>query len=99
MKMRDLKLVTIKRGFRRKISSFLLTDKDSPLNIEKIKEMRLKTQGRIYIPENFSIIENPQASYETLMRIVSALLIERYDTIILDYNDCHNVELGSKRSL
>ena len=96
IKMRDLKLTTIKRGFRRKISSFLLTDKYSPLNIEKIKELRLKTQGRIYIPENFSIIENPKASYETLMRIVSALLIERYDTIILDYNDCHNVELGTQ---
>ena len=96
VKLKKLKLETVKHALRKKISSYLLTDPDSPLNIDQIYEMKFNSQGRIIIPANFSVTENPKQSYETLQRLVSSLLLEEYDTLILDYNGCHNVELGTQ---
>lgn len=96
VKMRNLKMDVIKHAFRKKISSFLLNDKESPLNIERIKELKYNSQGRVMIPANFSVIENPKESYETLQKIISSLLIEKYENLILDYKNCHHVELGTQ---
>lgn len=96
VKMQELKIAVVKQALKKRISSYLLTDPDSPLNIDKIYASHYKSHGRIKIPANFSVTENPEESYETLQRIVSSLLIERYDSLILDYNECHNVELGTQ---
>lgn len=96
VEMRNLKMDVIKHAFRKKISSFLLSDKESLLNIERIKELKYKSQGRVQIPANFSVVDNPKESYETLQRIISALLIEKYENLILDYKNCHYVELGTQ---
>lgn len=96
VKMQELKIAVVKQALKKRISSYLLTDPDSPLNIDKIYASHYNSHGRIKIPANFSVTENPEESYETLQRIVSSLLIERYDSLILDYNECHNVELGTQ---
>lgn len=95
-KLQELKIDVIKQALKKKISRFLLTDQDSPLNIEKIRNSKYKSNGRIEMPDNFSVTENPKESYETLQKIISALLLERYDTLVLDYKGCHNVELGTQ---
>lgn len=95
-KMHDLKISVIKRALKKRISSYLLTDINSPLNIDKINALHYNSNGRIKMPENFSVTENPKESYETLQKIISSLLLEKYSTLILDYNDCHNVELGTQ---
>lgn len=96
VKMRNLKMDVVKHALRKKILGFLLTDKESPLNIDKIKIKKFNSNGRITIPANFSVTETPKESYETLQKIISALLIEKYENLILDYKNCHNVELGTQ---
>ena len=96
VKMQELKISVIKQALKKRISRFLLTDLDSPLNIDKINALHYNSHGRIKIPANFSVTENPKESYETLQKIISSLLLEQYDTLIFDYNDCHNVELGTQ---
>ena len=95
-KLQEIKIDVIKQALKKKISRFLLTDQESPLNIERIKDSKYESNGRIEMPGNFSVTENPQESYETLQKIISALLLERYDTLVLDYKGCHNVELGTQ---
>ncbi len=91
-----LKISVIKHALRKRISSFLLGDTDSPLNIDLIADFKFNSNGRVMIPANFSVTENPKESYETLQRIISSLFLEKYDTLILDYENCHNVELGTQ---
>ncbi len=95
-KLQELKISVIKQALKKKISRFLLTDEDSPLNIDSIKSSNYKSFGRIEMPYNFSVTENPKESYETLRKIISSLLLERYDSLVLDYKNCHNVELGTQ---
>lgn len=94
--LRELKISVIKKALKKKISSFLLTDPDSPLNIDKIKSANYNSHGRIEMPKNFSVTENPKESYETLQKIISALLLEQYESLVLDYQKCKNVELGTQ---
>lgn len=94
--MKELKINVIKQALNKRISSFLLSDLDSPLNIDLIAGRMYSSQGRIRIPANFSVTDNPKESYETLQRIISSLFLEKYDTLIFDYNECHNVELGTQ---
>lgn len=95
-KLRDLKAKVIRQALKRRISYYLLNDPESPLNIDKIRNRHYNTGGRVKIPINFSVTENPSESYETLQRIISSLLLEKHDSLVLDYNDCHNVELGTQ---
>ena len=95
-KLKALKISVIRQALNRRISSYLLSDPDSPLNIDLIADRKYNSQGRINIPANFSVTDNPKDSYETLQRIISSLFLEKYDTLILDYNECHNVELGTQ---
>jgi len=95
-KLQELKINVIKQALTKRISRFLLTDPDSPLNIDRVKSANYNSHGRIEMPENFSVTENPKESYATLQRIISALMLEHYDCLVLDYNSCHNVELGTQ---
>lgn len=95
-RLQELKISVINQALKKKISSFLLSDPDSPLNLNRIRQLNYNSHGRVFIPSNFSVTENPKESYETLQKIVSALLLEKYDSLILDYKDCHNVELGTQ---
>jgi hypothetical protein len=75
---------------------FLLKTKESPFFLEELKLKKYHSNGEILIPEIFSIIENPKESYQTLKKIVSALFVENNKDLILDYQNCIKVELGSQ---
>ena len=96
LSLQEWKLSLIRSGFRNKISSFLLFDRLSPLNIEAIIKKGIRTQGRIEIPTDFSVTANPKESYETLQRMVASLFLEHHHSFVLDYKKCHNVELATQ---
>ncbi|MGD2034988.1 MAG: hypothetical protein PVF73_08025 [Bacteroidales bacterium] len=75
---------------------YLVKTKESPFNLESIKKERFISKGVIEIPKVFSIIEEPGDSYIALRKIISALLIENNKTVILNYQNCEKVELGSQ---
>ncbi len=76
--------------------NYLLMTEKSPLFLEKIKKENYRTEGIIEIPKMFSIIEAPVESYLSLKKIISALLLEGNQEVILDYKNCEKVGLGTQ---
>lgn len=76
--------------------NYLIANIKSPFYLKAISKEKLTANGRIEIPEDFSILDNPNESYYTLKKIVSALLIESASTLILDYKKCLKVELSTQ---
>jgi hypothetical protein len=76
---------------------YILHNDLSPFYYKKIKEEKYKYKDNILVPEEFSIIENSQESFDTLKQIVSALIIEDYyDIIRLDYSKCAKIGLDAQ---
>lgn len=73
-----------------------LTDKqDCPFSLNDIRKKVASTNGYIEMPSDFSIIDNPEESYDTLRKIIRALLIDDIKELILDYKSCKNIELST----
>ena len=66
------------------------------LNLESIKKEKYHSKGTILLPENFTINNNHSESYETLRKLISALLIERTKKVTLDYSECINIGLNTQ---
>lgn len=75
---------------------YLITVSNSPLNFEQIKKENFFSNGIILVPEEFSILDNPNKSYLVLKQLISALLIENNDSVLLDYRNCKKVELSTQ---
>lgn len=75
---------------------YITTKDKSPFNLESIKKAHYKSNGRISIPERFSIIDNPKDSINVFREMISALLIENNDKVIFDYSKCRDIELGTQ---
>lgn len=75
---------------------YILYCKDSPFYIGSIKQSRYNTNGNIEIPTHFSILETPKESYDTLRRIISALIIEDNELVTLNYSKCKEVSLSTQ---
>lgn len=76
--------------------AFLINCIDSPFYIESIKREKYQSNGIVQVPEIFSIIEAPLEAYKTFRKLISALLVENTKSVILDYQECIKVELGSQ---
>lgn len=75
---------------------YLISDSDSVFYLKKIRKENYSSNGYILMPEEFSILDNPQLSYLTLKKLISALLIENSEKVTLDYINCKKVELSSQ---
>ena len=78
---------------------YLIETESSPFYSNEIKKEKYITQGTVLIPQNFSIIDNPQDSYHALKRIVHGLLYENTKYLVLDYQQCNNTELETQALL
>lgn len=78
---------------------YILKCEHSPFLLSKIKKGGYITNGTILIPDDFSILNNAKASYETLCKIIFALLIEDNKTVTLDYSRCTHVSLSTQMLL
>lgn len=93
---KEKRLLILKNFRYNKMLHFLLSDPNSPLNIDDIYNSKYKNDGHLIMPNNFSIIDNAQESYLLLRNVVSILFLENCEGIVLDYSRCHNVELGTQ---
>ena len=75
---------------------YLLSTNSSPFCYDKLKHKDYRSRGYIVIPQNFSIIDNPEESFYTIQKLVYALFIEDNSFIKLDYQYTNNVELSSQ---
>ena len=49
-----------------------------------------------FVPEVFSLIDNPKESYAFLRKIVLALLCEKFNRLIIDYRHCRDLSIGAQ---
>jgi hypothetical protein len=75
---------------------YITKTEDSPFNLKSIRREKYKTNGTICIPENFSVLDNPDESYPALRQLIAALLLEQNDKVVLDYEKCTNIELSTQ---
>lgn len=77
---------------------YMITSPYSPFNIKDIRsDIDSKSDnGIVYIPEVFSIIDNPGPSFKALRQIISALLDEPIERVYFDYNGCTKIDVGTQ---
>ena len=75
---------------------YLTSKKESPFYLNQIKKENYRYNGEILMPIDFSILDNPQESYTILKRIISALLVETTNEVILNYKNCKHADLSSQ---
>lgn len=77
---------------------YIITSPHSPFNIKDIrKDLDSKSDnGIIYIPNYFSIIDNPVPSFKALRQIISALLYEPVERVYFDYKGCSKIDIGTQ---
>lgn len=52
--------------------------------------------GKFFVPEDFSLIENPEESYRFIRLIFGTLLFQTSDKLFIDYAKCKNADLGAQ---
>lgn len=77
---------------------YITTQSNSPFNLETIRKSKknLLSNGVVQIPEYFSILNNTEKSVEVFQKMLSTLFIETPYTVIFDYKDCKNIDLGTQ---
>jgi hypothetical protein len=75
---------------------YITETEDSPFNLKSIRKEKYKTNGTVCIPENFSVLDNPDESYPALRQLIAALLLEQNDKVVLNYEKCKNIELSTQ---
>jgi len=78
---------------------YITETKDSPFNLKDMRKEKYDSKGTITIPEKFSILDNPNESYTTLRKLISALFLEDSNVVTLDYQNCKNTELSTQTLL
>ncbi len=81
------------------ILGYIIRNEKSPLNIKDVAKHKYATNGYVEMPANFSVLENPEVSFETFRKILSALLVEDVPWLTIDYNVCSHVDISTQALL
>ena len=90
---------SIENTFRKwspKNINFLFSCNNSDFNLEKLKKIIPDNDGVFIVPENFSIIDNPNYSFLFIRQLSASLIFQKYENIKLDYRECKKIELGTQ---
>ncbi len=74
----------------------LITSEKSPFNQDRLKNEGFHNRCLIHIPKHFSILSNPESSYDVLKQIVEAITFQNCDKLILDYQNCKCCDLATQ---
>lgn len=76
--------------------SYILGCKNSDFHFDKIVKDVPNNGGIFKVPKQFSIVDFPNESYRFIQNILGALVLQKYQTIIIDYAECERVDLGAQ---
>ncbi|WP_316826042.1 hypothetical protein [Pedobacter miscanthi] len=84
------------QAFLPKNIKYLLFDcYDSSIHLNKLSSAVLNS-GRFYVPVEFSLIDTPEESYQFINDLVSALVLQKAERIIIDYSKCKRVTMDAQ---
>ncbi len=75
---------------------FLIFDSNSEFNLENLKRVRLSGNGVFLVPSKFSVLENPLESYKFLIEVLSSLIFQKFNRVIIDYSVCFDLDLSTQ---
>ena len=74
----------------------LITTEKSPFYQDKLKRDNYRPILVIQIPKEFSILSNPDSSYNVLKQIVEAITFQNCGKLLLDYQNCKYCDLATQ---
>ena len=74
----------------------LITTEKSPFYQDKLESEGRQKRNVIHIPENFSILSNPEPSYKVLKQLVEAIAYQNCEELCFDYQNCSNCDLATQ---
>lgn len=74
----------------------LVTIDKSPFYEEKLVNESTQRRNVLQIPQNFSILSNPESSYKVLKKVVEAIVFQNCDELCLDYQNCTSCDLATQ---
>lgn len=75
---------------------YLLECENSELNKALINQEDIYSSNIVEVPNNFSLIKNPEESYSAIRRIVALALYASYSEIVIDYAKCSSFTLEAQ---
>lgn len=78
--------------------SYLVECKKSDffIDFEKVKVKSRQNEVIFNVPKVFSLIDNPEESYEFIKKVTFSLLCEKFEILSLNYQDCKQLDIGSQ---
>jgi hypothetical protein len=92
----DYSYYNILETFLPKNLKYLLWCENSHLFIENLFFKQINTNGIFFVPVRFSLIDNPEISYDFIRIVTSALIFQQNSTIVIDYTYCNYVSLDAQ---
>lgn len=77
----------------------LLFSSDSPFNLKSVKNdpASHSVDGVVYMPETFSLCDNPDATVLALRQVISVLFVEQnHAQALFDYSNCHHIGIEAQ---
>lgn len=62
-------------------------------SLDRLSQLFKHVNGKVNIPRNFSIIDNPNESYEVIQNVISIFLSQKCKFLKLDYSKCESIDL------
>lgn len=75
---------------------YLFSNVESPLNFSKLFNVVDNYGGVIKIPKVFSLIDNPDESYEAIKKLTASLLFQKHHNVVIDYSCCVRFTLDAQ---
>ena len=75
---------------------YILACDKSIFSFEKLQWNVPNNKGIFKVPRDFSLIDNPKASYKFIQELLAALLTQKYSDVRIDYSRCQRVDLGAQ---
>ena len=75
---------------------FILSCEKSNFYLTKLNKVYTNNRGIFKVPKDFSIIDFPNESYKFIQELTAALILQKYDAVVLDYKDCKRLDLGAQ---
>lgn len=75
---------------------YILQNENSPLNAKILLSEKKVYDGVFYIPQVFSLTENPDESYAVVRSIFAALIRQYTKEIVIDYRNCKKITLDAQ---
>lgn len=78
---------------------YILLNEKSDFNLDKLYhdyKFELDYNSSILVPSNFSLVEDPEGSFNFIKQLLYSVILKRFTVIKINYENCKNVDVGAQ---